>query len=1067
MYTRKPFLEAFFRMLTDAPRTMVVLGLITILAMAAGLTRLVKDTSVDAFVPADHSSLLANERVEALFGLTEPIAVAVLTTDGSSIFQPELLTTVEQLAADIGQLDNVRRDRVASVASESAIRGADGAVLVEPYADGSSSESAAAAAAAAWRGMPPHVSTIVSSDETGAVIMAELIDSRHAAATYRTVQEIVARYQEPGIDILVAGPAAVSGYLSSYIERDARILQPLVLCVVLTFIFLAFRRASALIGPVLVVAGAAGGALGIMAWQGVPYFAITNALPVILVAIAVADAIHILSAYYQLRARFPSRRARDLVVIAMTEIARPITLTTLTTMAGFIGIGVASIMPPITHFAWYAALGVMLAWVFSLGVLPSILVLLKPKPSPAFRSWAQHRPDALGAALRSVGAWAARHHGAVLVGFAAVAVVALTGALQLRVDRSQVDNFAPDEPIRIADETINETFAGTAFLDVVVEADTPDGLLDARRMRKIAELQRFFESHDHVQKTNSIVDYLSLLHAAVLERAPDSGRALPDTDAGIAELLLVYEVSGDPTDLEEEIDRDYRSALIRGVLDTPYFSDSREVVESLERYIVDTFNEPGMTATLAGDVNVAYHWMSRLQSSHFLGVGLSLALVLAMAIGVFRSAPAGLVAVVPVCFTVLVLYALMGFLGIHLEPATSMFATISLGVGVDFAIHLVDRLRVALRLNRENLAAALDMALPGTARACLFNAAALGVGFAVLLASDLPTLQRFGGLISVAAFSSFLCALLIVPAAYAFGLKLQGKPGLPADRDAVPDANGRAWSNAAFGLATGLLLLGGTWAAPPVRAELLDGVAVAERVAARDEGRAARRLIDMTMTDRRGRTRQRTALVIKRQEPERRLTRITYLAPKSVREVSFLSHDYHGPGQADERWLYLPASRKVRRIPAADRGDYFLGTDFSYEDVQSELKFDLADYEFEHVGIRNGEGGTIHRLRGRPIDETTAQELGYGSFEALIDGSNWMPLEVSFSDLEGSPLKTIVVQQVSNIQGIWTALEITAHNHQTGHRTRFAYRDIEFPESLPQRLFQPSALRRGLRGDRL
>ena len=571
-------------------------------------------------------------------------------------------------------------------------------------------------------------------------------------------------------------------------------------------------------------------------------------------------------------------------------------------------------------------------------------------------------------------------------------------------------------------------------------------------MQKLARLQAFMDELPHMAKTVSIADYLSLLHHALQQQPIGSGRILPEGEEAIAQYLLVYEASGDPADFEEEIDPDYRTALIRGVLDTPYFSESQVVVERLSRYLRETFDEPGMTGTLAGDVNVAYHWMSRLERSHFIGVGLSLVLVFGMAVFAFRSFGAGLVSVVPVAFTVLLLYGVMGYLGIYLEPATSMFAAISVGVGVDFAIHLVDRLRVALYLNGDDLPAAVREIMPGTARACFFNAAALGVGFSVLLLSDLPTLQRFGGLVSIASFASFLCALFIVPALYALAFEIRhlaaGRPGLRSRTAPV------------------LLLcfMAGVLVASAERAQAgsLSGLEVATRVAERAEGQAAYRQIRMALTDRRGRVREREALVLKRYEDSEHLTRITYLSPKTVRGVAFLSHDYRTSNRADDRWLYLPAARKVRRIPASDRGDYFLGTDFTYEDVQSDLKFEVLDYTFRYEGSRQQEDGVLHNISGEPKTVKIARELGYGAFRATVDGQTWMPLQIEFFDLDGKPLKTILVREVRVVDGIWTAHRVEAVNHQTGHSTVFDYEDVGYPESLPREYFEPATLGRGI-----
>jgi predicted RND superfamily exporter protein len=1039
--------ESFFWQITRSPLLVVLISVMLLLGTAAGLLTIVKDTSVKAFIPSDHASRITDRDITETFGLTDTVAVAMISKNGSTVFQPEALATLEQLSEQIADLDNIRDDRVSSLATKSSIRGDQGAVLVDEYVPyGSLGEADARDALSRWQNMPQHQGTLVNPEATAAIVMAEMLDIYEAKATYDAIQNIIGDLDGQHFEFHVAGPGAVSGLMSAYIDKDARSMQPFVFVLVISFIFIAFRRFGALPGPVFVVLGATGGAMGLMAWAGIPYYAITNALPVIIIAIAVADAIHILSAYYQRQAQQPETPVRELVIAAMVEMMRPVTLTTLTTIAGFIGIAAVSIMPPITAFAWFAALGVFLAWLFSVFALPNLLVLLKPAPSPSFANWKQNRPSGTGRFLAHCGAFAAANSKVVLSIFLVLALIAINGAMKVTFDRSQVDNFKPEADIRIADELINDTFAGTAFLNILVEADEADGLMNVDRMQKIIDLQTFAEQQPHVQKTVAITDYISQLHKAIEELPAGEERLLPDSNDAIAQYLLIYEVSGDPTGLEEDIDTLYQKALVRVAMNEPHFSKNRQTVETIQQYIDQQFNEPGFTAALGGDVNTTYHWMKSLQESHLTGVAVSLLLVLIAATLMFRSLASGIASVVPVCFALLVLYACMGYSGVYLEPATSMFAAIALGVGVDFAIHLVDKLREALRLHSGDVVAAVDHALPPVARACFFNSAALGLGFAVLTLSELPTLQRFGGLIAVATFTSFLAALLLVPALFALG------------RSANRGVFAAAATTAVLAIVAVAIALPNTAHAETA----YDGDAIAQNVADRKEGDAARRILDITLTDRRDKVRERQALVLKLKQEDARLTRISYLEPRSVEGVSFLSHDFHSADRDDDRWLYVPATRRARRLPASARGDYFLGTDFTYEDIQSELKFNVDDYDFEYRGTETRNGKELHIIAGTPRNEDIARQLGYGAFEALVDETTWMPAQVDFQDPDLEPLKTIHVHQVETIDGIVTATRIEAINHQTGHSTVFALRDVSHPDTLPGNIFQPSGLTRGL-----
>jgi len=785
-------LNRFFSLITGSPLLVLMFALLLSASMLAGLPRLEKDTSISAFIPAGHPSLIANDSVKETFGLADAVAIAVVMPEGSDVFQPDVLTLLETISERLADIENLREDRIASIASESSIAGDAGAVNVDaylPYFDGLPGEwteddfAATAESRRRLLAMPPHIGTLVSADHRAAIVMAEMRDEERALDTWQAVDALVNEFgsgaEELGAELYLAGPGAVSGYFSAYINKDVRTLLPIGFLLVLLFIFLAFLRLRALIGPMFVVIGAVGGALGVMGWMGVDYFAITNSLPVILVAIAVADAIHVLSAYYEGRQNAPEATNRELVVSAMTDMTRPIVLTTLTTMAGFAGLGMVSVMPPIQYFAWFAMLGVALACVYTLVLMPALLVLCSPGESPAFRRWQNSgasQGDWLGRGLLSVTRRARKGGLWVVAGFVIVACGSLTLAQDLRIDRSQVENFRPDEPLRIADEYINELFVGTGFLNVVVTSDEPGGLLGSQQMQAVAELQAAFDEVVHVQKTVSIVDYLSLLHSALEQQEPGQVRVLPNAEDALAQYLLVYEASGSPTDFEEEISADYSSALIRGFLNVHRFSESKLSVDALNSILAErrgSLAKLGLTAVVAGDVNITYHWMTRLIDSHFSGIGLALLLVFGMASLMFRSVFWGLLAVLPVAMTVLAVYAVMALLDISLDPPSSMFAAIAIGVGVDFSIHLLDRLRAAADESDGQLSNALTIAVPGTARACLFNALALAVGFLVLTLSLLPTLQRFGGFIALAAVMSFVTSLLLVPAVLETGQRLR------------------------------------------------------------------------------------------------------------------------------------------------------------------------------------------------------------------------------------------------------------------------------------------------------
>src|SRR5690606_14175570 len=107
----------------------------------------------------------------------------------------------------------------------------------------------------------------------------------------------------------------------------------------------------------------------------------------------------------------------------------------------------------------------------------------------------------------------------------------------------------------------------------------------------------------------------------------------------------------------------------------------------------------------------------------------------------------------------------------------------------------------------------------------------------------------------------------------------------------------------------------------------------------------------MVLTDRSGAQRIRDTRVFREEFEDDKRTAIFFTGPKRLQGTGFLTWDYDDPARADDQWLYLPAARRVRRISASDRGDYFLGTDFTYEDVKKQTKLALEDYDFKALGV--------------------------------------------------------------------------------------------------------------------
>ena len=1060
MSTNTNLIERYFRFVVSRPWTVIALSALLLVASGVFLPSLVMDTRSDAFIDAADPALVYREKAEEIFGLADPIVIAVANDSATGIYNADSLMLVDWLTQEVQQLSNVDPERVVSLATEANIVGTQDGMEIEDFFE----EMPDSSERVQWiknavANFPLYQGNLVARDHSVTLIVVELLDEFEADATYAEVLEIAREAPVGKHDqVHVAGEGAIAGYLSAYIDADAQKLNPLAAVVITIVLFLGFFTFRAAMLPNLVVIGTVGTTFGLMAAFGIPFYVITNALTVSMIAMAVADSIHIFSQYYIERQRDRDASQQELVIRALMEMWRPITLTTITTAVGFLSLYPTNSMPPIQYFGLFGGLGVSLAWFFSVSFLPAALSLLKSKPSRMFvTTTSESSSDWAGGVMKKLGRVVLNHPRTIIASALMVVGFGVIGALQVTVEEVRIANFQKDEPIYLADSTMNASMDGVYSLDVLVETAEYEGLHNPAHLQRIDRLQRFLEAQPNVGGTTSVVDYIKQMHRAVNENRAET-YSIPDDAFLISQLFLLYSASADPTDFEEEVDGDYQLALVRAKIDNGSYLRNAPVVEAVEAYLRDEFNAPGISGTLTGRVNVDHYWIREIGGNHASSVAAAFLAVMLVVMLLFRSVVAGVITTIPVGMAILLIYAWMGITDVWLGVGTTMFASIAIGLCVDFTIHTVDRLRDLLSNRPSDVKAAMLDLYPSTGRALFFNLAAIALGFGVLITSDVPPLTNFGTLVALAVLVAFVASLTVLPALiYVFRPAFMFTPDSVSFRPRLAAAS----VVAIVGVAS-LVLYADAFADSDISLEAMDGIEVMRSVNARDDGVQVSRDLRIELIDRRGKTRVQETRGFRRYFGEEKRTVIFYRAPSNIRDTGFLTYDYPDAQIDDDQWLYLPALRKVRRISASDRGDYFLGTDFSYEEIKKENKIELSDYELSRVGDEMVDGFECIVVEGKPRTTAIAKELGYSKVLWRVDPAIWMARSSDYWDVNGNHLKTINSPDIQQVDGLWTALEIRVVNHKTQHRSVFTFTNVDYRSEVPTRLFEQRSLTRGL-----
>lgn len=764
-------MRRYFQFVTSHPVLVIVSGIAVALVSLIFLLRITRQPSPDAFIPEDLPALQRKLDVEDRFGLKEPIAVAVIRDGPGGIFNPRTLRLIRDLSAAIQALPGVEDDDVLSISTESGVYFEDGEPGFEPLMrEIPETPEALEALRRDVLGYELYRGTLVAADGSAACIIVRSQGEEADNEIYRELSKLLETADVEEESVVVAGEAVVRSHMGRAVSDDALRMNLLCPVMMALLIILAYRTGRGTLLPLGVVGGSAALALGSMAAAGIPIYIITNGIFVIIMALGIADSVHLIGQYYEEQLSIRGRDKRQITVDACVALWYPLLITSLTDVAGFFALYLVGIMPPIRYFGLFTCVGVLGALLYSYTVVPAGLVVLPLKSCKAFSrktssSAGPESLDAIGRGLGKLGAMAFGRRRAVIGVSVVVVAFACWGASQVHVNDARILAFKDHHPIVRATDAINERFDGTSYLNVVVTAAQEGALLRPGILRKIEALEAYSETLPHVGGTHSLAGWVKRAHQKSNDENP-AFYAIPEDESDTRFYLDVLSASASPMArlLLEVTDRTYTHANLIIRMTSSEFVHQREVINKMQQYLADEFNDEDVAATLAGRADLDYHWVGLVRTSHVRSVWFSLGCVVLLTGLMFRSALGGVLCGLTVGVAVVLNYCIMGLGDIPLGVGTSMFASIAIGAGVNFPIHILDRLRVGLAKEGADTAQVFRGALAFTGRALFFTAMIVAAGFLLLLVSEFRTLNRFGLLIGLGMVFSFIASVTLLPA---------------------------------------------------------------------------------------------------------------------------------------------------------------------------------------------------------------------------------------------------------------------------------------------------------------
>lgn len=569
------------------------------------------------------------------------------------------------------------------------------------------------------------------------------IDQGKVAENIRTV----VRNSFPDFQIFFGGLPFMVNDIGKIIMHDILFLGPFTLLIILIVLYFGFKTIRGVLIPVITVAIAVIWTLGLMGALGFNITLVSNVTPVILLAVGSAYSIHVCS-----RIQLAMKTEQNIAVAVrkvLPYIVVPVFLAAFTTAIGFLSFIYGSYLVMIRDFGILTSCGVGFSFLLAVLLAPVIELLFPGKTGNNGQL-----PDKTSSFASRLSAFlyrlSSRHPSGTLVFWGVVTLIMASGAIFIERRVDLIDYFKKDHPARKAEEEIDRHFSGTipVFVEVKGNILTPEGLSVLQR------ISGFFEAYPITIHPQSIARLFEEMNDLMGE-----GKVIPSDQSKIDNLWFLLQ--GQEV-IDQLLTPDQSKALVQAVVTTSNSIKMNHLVDSLNHYIT-LVETPGFTLRQTGFPSVYRKLDESIIKSQLQSMSIAILLVLLLLGFMLRSFRRGLIGIAPILCTLAVLFGFLGWSGIPLDVATVLVASVSIGIGIDYSIHIISQFRNNLAKGMEVQEALKDtFRLAG--RSVIINFLSVAAGFLVLTFSDLVPLQRFGVSVALTMISSGFASLTLLPA---------------------------------------------------------------------------------------------------------------------------------------------------------------------------------------------------------------------------------------------------------------------------------------------------------------
>ncbi|EHK9047076.1 MMPL family transporter [Vibrio vulnificus] len=734
----------------------LIISLMAIVATAMGAKNLYFRGDYNIFFDGSNAQLQAFDEIQTTFAKTDNIAL-VLAPKSGDVFDQRTLTQIQEMTEQAWQVPY--SSRVDSLANYQHTEAVDDDLLVEDllYQSYPLTAERIAKVRAVAMSEPLLVNALVSEKGDVAVInitmqMPGVDETAEVNEVVAYVEQMLSHYRAeyPDVTIYKAGIIAMNHSFAMAAQNDSATLVPTMLLVILVFLTIMLRSFLSVLATLVVIIGAIIATLGIVGWAGMFLHVASVNVPTLIMTLAVADCVHVIASMrHFMRQGMPKSQA---IHRSVTLNFVPIIITSVTTAIGFLMMNMSD-SPVLRDFGNLSALGVMIACVLSVSLLPALLNLLPVR----FRA----KQTAKSSDIMDKLADLVVHRRNVLL---PLSIVVIAGSAALipynKVNDESVKYFDTSSEFRQAADFMEQRIGGMTTMSIAIKTHQSQGIASPEFLEVLGEFTRWLREQPETDHVASLSDIYKRLNKNM--HGDDSAYyALPAERELAAQYLLLYEMSLPfGLDLNNQVNVDKSSVKLQLTVKN---LGSVELV-ALEERIYQWFashapryqvvaSSPSLMFAHIGETNMA---------SMLSTLPITLILISALMIFALRSWRLGVISLVPNIAPAVIGFGLWALISGEINLGLSVVVTLTLGIVVDDAVHFLAKYQHA-RKEGQNAEQAVRYAFHTVGRALWITTVVLVAGFSVLAMSQFRLNSDMGQLSAIVIFVALVIDFVLLP----------------------------------------------------------------------------------------------------------------------------------------------------------------------------------------------------------------------------------------------------------------------------------------------------------------